>query len=67
MSNSQEILAVALWLMAGGAILAVFGIVAAVHARSADDRGGLSKPLALIGVAIFIIGALLDQRWGSPW
>jgi hypothetical protein len=67
MSNSQEIMTVALWLMAGGAILAVFGIAAAVMARSEGDRGGLSKPLAIVGVAIFIIGTYLNHHWGSPW
>ncbi len=67
MLNSKEVIAVALWMMVGGGVLAVFGIAAAMLGRSAGDRGGLSKPLALVGVAIFIIGAYLDQRWGSPW
>ncbi len=49
MSNSQQIMAVALWLMVGGGILAVFGVMAALLARGADDRGGLWKPLALVG------------------
>ncbi len=60
-------MAVALWLMVGGAILAGFGVIAAVFARSADDRGGLSKPLALVGTTLFLFGFYLDDRWGSPW
>ncbi|MEE8213978.1 MAG: hypothetical protein V3U99_04530 [Alphaproteobacteria bacterium] len=67
MLNSQEVIAVALWLMVGGGILAVFGIAAAMLGRSSVDRGGLSKPLALVGVALFIVGLYLDQGWIGPW
>lgn len=67
MSNTQEILTVAVWLMAGGGILAVFGFGAILLARYGDDQGGLSKPLTLVGLALFAIGYFLDQRWGSYW
>lgn len=67
MSNTQEILTVAMWLMAGGGILAVFGVGAILLARYGDDQGGLAKPLALVGLALFAIGFFLDQRWGSYW
>jgi hypothetical protein len=67
MSNTEEIMTVATWLMAGGGIMAVFGLISIVHARYGDDRGGLSKPLTLVGLALFAIGFFLDQRWGSYW
>ena len=67
MSNSQEIVAVAVWMMAGGAILAVFGFAATLLARNAGDRGGLSKPLTMVGMAIFALGFYLDHRWGTFW
>jgi hypothetical protein len=67
MSNTEEIMTVAIWLMAGGGIMAVFGLIAIVHAWHGDDRGGLSKPLTLVGLALFAIGFFLDQRWGSYW
>jgi hypothetical protein len=67
MANSQDIVTVAAWLMAGGGILTVFGLAAWALARYADDRGGLSKPVAMVGVAIFVIGYVLEQRWGSYW
>jgi len=53
--------------MVGGAILVVCGVVAALHSRSTGDRGGLSKPLAIMGMALFFIGAFLDNGWGVPW
>lgn len=53
MPNSQEIMAVAPWLMVGGGILAVLGVITALLARGGEDRGGLSKPLALVGRRCF--------------
>ncbi len=67
MANTEEIMTVAVWLMAGGGILAAFGLAAIFHARHGDDRGGLSKPLTLVGLALFAIGYFLDHRWGSYW
>lgn len=67
MANSQDIASAAVWLMAGGGILTVFGLGAAWLARYADDRGGLSKPLAMVGVALFVVGYVIDQRWGTYW
>ena len=67
MSISQEYLTVAPWLMVGGAILAVFGIAAVMLGRNSVDRGGLSKPLAIMGLALFFIGVFLDQRWDIGW
>lgn len=67
MANSQDIVTVAVWLMAGGGILTVFGLGSLWLARFADDRGGLAKPLTLVGVALFVIGYVLDQRWGTYW
>lgn len=67
MANTEEIMTVALWLMAGGGILAVFSLAVIMLARHGDDRGGLSKPLMLVGIALFAIGYFLDQRWGTYW
>ena len=67
MANTEDILTVAMWLMALGGILAVFGLGCILLARHGDDRGGLAKPLTLVGLALFAIGFFLDQRWGSNW
>jgi hypothetical protein len=51
--------------MAGGGILAAFGIVAYMLSKSAGDRGGLSHLMAIVGVCLFFLGMFLNSRYGS--
>ena len=67
MSSSTEIASFGIWLMVGGGVMAIFGFVAEMIARTANDRGGMSKVVCIVGTAIFLLGAFFDYRWGTYW
>ena len=67
MSSSAEFVAVGIWLMIGGGVLALFGFVTDVLAQTGHDRGGMSRVVSFVGAAIFLLGAFLDYRWGNYW
>jgi hypothetical protein len=67
MNSSTEVAAVGIWFMLGGGVMALFGIVSAMLARTAGDRGGMASQVSFVGIAIFMLGAFLDYRWGNYW
>ncbi len=67
MTSSAEVAAVGIWFMVGGGVLALFGLVTDLLARTGGDRGGMSRVVSLVGAAIFLLGAFLDYRWGNYW
>ena len=67
MSSYADVEAVSTWLMAGGGIVAVFGVVAYMLSKGAGERGGLSHLLAIVGGLIFFLGVFIGSQWGSRW
>jgi hypothetical protein len=66
MTTSEEMLAVAMWMMILGGTTAVIGLMAVLVSDS-RGRGDLSKPLTFIGTAIFLLGVFFDYQWGTFW
>jgi len=64
MATSVEMAQVALWLMVGGGIVFVFAVAAHFLSGVALDRGTLVKPLAIVGLAICLIGVFLRYQMG---
>ncbi len=64
MTTSEEMEAIALWMMIVGGGVSVFGIGAIVLSADGLGRGDLSKPLTIIGICLFLLGGFLKYRWG---
>jgi len=56
---------IAIWMMTGGGIVAVFAIIAILGTRRGVDRGDLTKPLAIVGLGAFLVELFIYYQWGS--
>ena len=68
MTTSEELAQVAIWMMGGGGVVTLFAMAAILMSSGAGvDRGDLAKPLGLVGLGTFLLGAYLNYRWGTYW
>ncbi|MEE9290954.1 MAG: hypothetical protein V3U99_08050 [Alphaproteobacteria bacterium] len=67
MTTSEELATVALWMMIIGGAVGLFGMAVIVQSTVDVNRGDLAKPLTIVGVGLFLLGAFLKYRWGTYW
>jgi multisubunit Na+/H+ antiporter MnhG subunit len=61
MLNSYELVQIALLMMIIGGAATVLGIAGMYLADDAQNRGSLSKPMAIIGLGFLLVGVFLDH------
>ncbi len=67
MTTSEELATVALWMMIIGGAVGLFGMATISQSTVDVNRGDLAKPLTIVGVGLFVLGAFLKYRWGTYW
>ncbi|MEE8139496.1 MAG: hypothetical protein V3T66_01155 [Alphaproteobacteria bacterium] len=67
MTTSEELATVALWMMIIGGAVGLFGMATIIQSTVDVNRGDLAKPLTIVGVGLFLLGAFLKYRWGTYW
>ena len=67
MTTSEELATVALWMMIIGGAVGLYGMAVIVQSTVDVNRGDLAKPLTIVGVGLFLLGAFLKYRWGTYW
>ena len=67
MTTSEELATVALWMMIIGGAVGLFGMAVIVQSTVDVNRGDLAKPLTIVGVGLFLLGAFLKYRWATYW
>ena len=67
MTTSEELATVALWMMIIGGSVGLFGLVVIIQSTVDVNRGDLAKPLTIVGLGLFLLGAFLKYRWGTYW
>jgi len=67
MTTSQELAKVAMWMMITGGAVGLFGLWMILLSAVDINRGDLAKPLTIVGICLFLLGGILDYRWGTYW
>ncbi|TDI64741.1 MAG: hypothetical protein E2O90_09100 [Alphaproteobacteria bacterium] len=67
MTSSAELANVAFWMMVIGGVVGAFGLVAILYSTMDVNRGDMAKPLTIVGLGMFLLGAFLKYRWGTYW
>ena len=67
MTTSEELANVAFWMMIVGGGVGLFGLLAIIQSTVDVNRGDLAKPLTIVGLGLFFLGAFLRYRWGTYW
>ncbi len=67
MTTSEELATVAMWMMIIGGAVGLYGLSTILLSAVDVNRGDLAKPLAIVGIGLFLLGGFLDYRWGTYW
>ncbi len=67
MTSSAELANVAFWMMVIGGAVGFFGLVTIMYSTMDVNRGDMAKPLTIVGLGMFLLGAFLKYRWGTYW
>jgi hypothetical protein len=66
MTTSEELATLAMCMMMIGGMVGVVGLVTILRSDGLD-RGGLSKPLTIVGLGILFLGVFFDYRFNTFW
>jgi hypothetical protein len=65
MNGATHLPALADWMMYGGGTVAVIALFLSVMRKRAEAGSGMSQTIAVLGIAVFLIGLVLAMQQGA--